>query len=175
MFEALRSFSDSQIITGSKVARAQEHSGMLAMIGFIVETERRELFLRRGYSSLFSYCRTELGYSESQAVRRINAARCIAKFPAVFDLLKTNEVNLGTISRAFKIMTPENCVNVLESIRRKSLREVESIVAEYQPVDAFPRDRVRTIVVKTPRALPLGEIHLRSDGKIVASVDGSTL
>ena len=164
MFESLRSLSDSQIITGSKVARAQEHSGLLAMIGFIAETDRRQLFLRRGYSSLYDYCVRELGYSESQAMRRITTARCIEKFPDVFEFLKANEINLATISRVSKILTAENCGEVLESIRRKSLREVEAIVAEHEPVAAFPRDRVRTIVAKIP-ASQVGEIYLRSEGK----------
>ena len=167
MFESLRSLSDSQIITGSKVSRAQEHSGLLSMIGFIVETERRELFLRSGYSSLFDYCMKELGYSESQAMRRITAARCVAKFPEVFELLKVNEVNLGTISRVSKLLTPENRGSVLESIRKKSLREVEAIVAEHAPIATFPRDRVRTIVTRVPLGQPpaLGEIHLRNEGE----------
>jgi hypothetical protein len=164
VFESLRSLSDSQIITGSKVARAQEHSGLLAMIGFIAETDRRQLFLRRGYSSLYDYCVRELGYSESQAMRRITTARCIEKFPDVFEFLKANEINLATISRVSKILTAENCGEVLESIRRKSLREVEAIVAEHEPVAAFPPDRVRTIVAKIP-ASHVGEIYLRSEGK----------
>ena len=147
------------------------------MIGFIVETERRELFLRRGHSSLFSYCMRELGYSEAQAMLRITAARCIVKFPDVFDLLRADEVNLGTISRVSKILTPDNCADVLNSIRRKSLREVEAIVAEHEPVSAFPKDRVRTIVARVPVGLPqtLGEIHLCNSGKKSTTVEESTL
>lgn len=176
MFESLRSLSDSQIVSGSKAARAQEHGGLLSMIGFVVETERRKLYLARGYSSLFDYCTRELGYSESQAMRRITAARCIVKFPPVFELLKANELNLGTISRVSKILTPENCRSVLGRIRKKSLREVETIVAEYEPAAAFPPDRVRTIVARVPvnRTLPMGENHLRNDGRISSTVDALT-
>ena len=177
MFESLRSFSDSQLITGSKIARAQEHSGLLAMIGFIAEIDRRQLFLRRGYSSLYEYCVRELGYSESQAMRRITAARCIVKYPDVFELLKSNEINLGTIARVSKIMTPQNCGDVLNSIRRKSLREVEAIVAEHEPVASFPPDRVRAIVAKVPAGHDhsLGDIYLRSEGKKDPSIDETTL
>jgi hypothetical protein len=82
----------------------------------------------------------------------------------VFELLKANYINLGSISRVSKILTAENCGEVLESIRRKSLREVEAIVAEHEPVAAFPPDRVRTIVAKIP-ASQVGEIYLRSEGK----------
>ncbi|HKW14402.1 MAG TPA: hypothetical protein VJS69_07955, partial [Candidatus Krumholzibacteria bacterium] len=124
MFESLRSLSNSQILSGSKAARAQEHGGLLSAIGLLVETDRRKMYLEVGYSSLFDYCMRELGYSESQAMRRITAARCVAAFPQVFALLKHNEINLSTISRVFKILTPENCAAVLERVRKKSLREV---------------------------------------------------
>ena len=147
---------------------------MLSSLGFMVETERRKIYLKSGYSSLFEYSITELGYSESQAMRRITAARCIVKFPDVFRLLEGKEINLSTISRVSKILTVGNCATVLERIRRKSLREVEVIAAEYDPAAAFPRDRVRTVVARVPVTLQLGEKHLRNDGKISTSVDELT-
>ena len=173
MFESLRSLSNSQILSGSRAARAQEHGGMLSAIGFLVETDRRKMYLTLGYSSLFDFCMRELGYSESQSMRRITAARCVVAFPRVFALLKGNEINLNTISRVSKILTPENCATVLERVRRKSLREVEAIAAEYEPEASFPRDRVRTIVARVPvrPVATLGEIHLRNDGKKSASVE----
>jgi 5-methylcytosine-specific restriction endonuclease McrA len=177
MFESLHSLSDSQIVSGSKAARAQEHSGMLSSLGFIVETERRQIHLKSGCSSLFDYCVRKLGYSESQAMRRITAARCIVKFPQAFAPLLENEINLSTLSRVSKILTPENCLAVLSRIRGKSLREVEAVVAEYEPVAAFPRDRIRTIVARVPAAsVPaVGQNHLRNDGKKPSSVEELTL
>jgi hypothetical protein len=53
MFDSLRSLSDSQIISGTKSARAKEHGGMLSVLGFLVETERRKIYLKLGYSSMF--------------------------------------------------------------------------------------------------------------------------
>ncbi|HET6348448.1 MAG TPA: HNH endonuclease signature motif containing protein, partial [Candidatus Krumholzibacteria bacterium] len=83
----------------------------------------------------------------------------------------------GTISRIAKILTPDNCDSVLARIRGKSLREVEAIAAEFEPGTAFPRDRVRTVVVRVPvaSAQSVGENHLRYDGKKSTSVDESTL
>jgi len=176
MFESLHSLSDSPIVSGSKAARAQEHSGMLSSLGFIVETERRQIHLKNGCSSLFDYCVRELGYSESQAMRRITAARCIVKFPQAFAPLLANEINLSTLSRVSKILTPENCPAVLSRIRGKSLREVEAVAAEYEPVAAFPRDRIRTIIARVPAApvSAVGQNHLRNDGKKSSSVDELT-
>ncbi|HET6349023.1 MAG TPA: HNH endonuclease signature motif containing protein [Candidatus Krumholzibacteria bacterium] len=176
MFESLRSLSDSQIVSGIKTARAKEHDGMLSSLGFLVETERRQLHLKQSFSSLFDYCTRELRYSESQAMRRITAARCVVRFPDVFRLLEDREVNLGTISRVAKILTPDNCDNVLARISGKSLREVEAIVAEFDPAAALPRDRVRTVVVRVPvtPSRSVGENHLRYGGKKPSSVGVST-
>ena len=147
---------------------------MLSSLGFIVETERRKIYLKVGYSSLFDYCIKVLGYSESQAMRRISAARCIVQFPDVFPLLQTNELNLSTISRVSKILTAENCATVLARIRGKSLREVEAIAAEHDPAAAFPRDRVRTVVARVPVTSQLGQNHLRYDGEKSSSGEQST-
>lgn len=180
MFESLRPLSDSQIISGTKSARAQEHGGMLSLLGFLVETERRKIHLKLGYSSMFKYCTRALGHSESEAMLRITAARCVAGFPKVFALLESKDVNLSTVSRVAKILTPQNVDVVLQRIRGKSMREVEAIVAEYDPAAALPRDRVRTVVVRVPVAhasavkpADAGS-HLCNSGKISSSVETST-
>jgi len=95
MFDSLRPLSDSQIISGTRSARAQEHEGMLSMLGFLVETERRKIHLKLGYSSMFKYCTRELGYSESESMLRITVARCVTAFPNVFALLESKVVNLS--------------------------------------------------------------------------------
>jgi hypothetical protein len=150
MFDSLHSLSDKDVISGTRTARVQEHRGLLSLIVHLIEFERRSLHLKLGHHSLYNYCVSELGYCESSAMRRITAARCIAKFPDIYPLLESNRVNLSTLSRVSKILTPENCTAILERLCGKSLREVEAIVAEYEPATALPRDRVRTVVVRVP-------------------------
>lgn len=184
MFESLHPLSDSEIVSGSQAARAQEHGGTIAILGFIAEVDRRKIYLTMGYSSLFDYCTKFLEESESAANRRITAARCVVKFPQVMPLLESKDINLSTIGKVAKILTVENCDVVLERIRRKSIREAEAVAAEYQPVPSFPKESVKTMVkmVRTPtKAAPaprdlelLGEIHLRSGGKESSSVEEST-
>ena len=67
-----------------------EYQALLNMILGIVEIEKRGSIISMGYSSTFSFLRDKLKYSEGSANRRIYAARCIAKFPFVFSLLKTS-------------------------------------------------------------------------------------
>lgn len=180
MFDShsLRSLSDQDIISGTRSARAQEHRGLLALISHLIEFERRRLHFKLGFQSLHHYCTAELGYCESSAIRRMTAARMVARFPEIYALLESRQVHLSAITRIAKVLTAENSAVLLARVRGKSLREIEAIVAEYDPETAMPRDRVKTIVVRVPIAvaagLKMGPNHLRNGGKESSTVNGMT-
>lgn len=150
MFAFLRSLSDSVILSRMLELTRRERSVTLQVLVHLQEIETRKLHLKQGYASMFAYCTRELGYSESAANLRIRTARCLARFPEVHDLLAANEINPSTLSQVARILTPLNRSVVLSRIRGKSQREVEAIVAEYEPRTALPGDRVRTVVVRVP-------------------------
>jgi 5-methylcytosine-specific restriction endonuclease McrA len=147
MSVSLRSISDRDILFRTHELVARERKLTLAVLLHLNEIERRGLHLKLAYRSMFDYCTQCLRYSASAASRRIRTARCIARFPAVYTLLVSNEVNLSTISQASKILTPANSTEVLNRIRGKSQKEVAALVAEYEPRAALPPDRVRTVVL----------------------------
>lgn len=147
---SLRSLSDRDLLNSTKVVVARERGITITVIHHLNEVERRKLYLTLGFSSMFAYCTGELGYSASAAKRRICTARCIARFPETLPLLKANEVNLSTITQVSRIMKPHNSSAILGRIRGKSQREVEAIVAEYEPLLALPHERARTVVVRVP-------------------------
>jgi 5-methylcytosine-specific restriction endonuclease McrA len=119
------------------------------ILAHLNEVERRDLHLKLGHRSMFDYCTSGLGYSASAAGRRIQSARSVARFPELYDLLAKNDVNLSTVSQVSRILTAANKNELLSRIRGRSQREVEAIVAEFQPRE-LPRDRVRTVVVRVP-------------------------
>jgi 5-methylcytosine-specific restriction endonuclease McrA len=147
---SLRSLSDNDILSHTRALTVQERTSTLLLLSHLNEIERRRLHLKQGYQSMFDYCTSGLGYSASAAMRRIRTARCIARFPQAHALLESNEVNLSTISQVSRILTVENRTEVLRRIRGRSQREVEAIVAEYEPRAAIPPDRVRTVVMRVP-------------------------
>jgi 5-methylcytosine-specific restriction endonuclease McrA len=149
MSVSLRSLSDVDILSRVRSLVSRERELTLSVLLHLNEIERRKLHLKQGYASMFDYCTSALGYSASAAARRIRTARCVARFPEVFDLLKANEVNVSTVSQVSRILNARNKSALLARIRGKSQREVEAIVAEYQPV-AVLRDTVRPIVVPVP-------------------------
>ncbi len=135
----------------------------------LIELEKRKLFRDKGYSSLYSYCVAELRYSPSAAKRRLTAARCIARFPGIYELFVQKQVSLTTLSIIAPVLREENQEDILRQVSGKSPQEVEWIAGRYNPTKPSS-DRIIPIVVQTETVKPdltsentnKGEIHLGS-------------
>lgn len=91
---------------------------------------------------MYEYCKSELGYTDASAWRRVRAALAIQRCPQAFDLLAKGEVTMCTLSRVHKFLT----VELLAKIRNKSLAEVEVIAAAFDAKGSVP-DRTRPVMV----------------------------
>lgn len=147
MSVSLRTLSDSVLLVRVQDLAARERRATLSLLLHLNEIERRKLHLKEGYSSMFDYCTSGLGYSEPAAYRRIRTVRCIARFPEVYGLLEANRVNPSTIARVSRILTEANKDTLLGRIQGRSRRDVDAIAAEYEPC-AKARDIVRSVVVR---------------------------
>ena len=117
---SLRSLSDHEILSRIRKLTRSERVLTLLVLLHLNEIERRRLHLKGGYSSMFDYCTSGLGYSASAASRRIRTARCVARFPEVHGLLESNQVNVSTVAQVSRILTRENKDEILSRIRGKS-------------------------------------------------------
>ena len=61
------------------------------------EYDRRRLSEEEGYQSTYSYCVRCLGYDESGAYRRIQAARVCKRYPYILDFIITGELSLSSL------------------------------------------------------------------------------
>ena len=178
--KSLKGMSDRELINQLKKLVKQEQTLTLKILPHIIEFERRGLYRDLGYRSLYEYCTRELKYSESAAMRRIHAARAIQKCPSAIEYLASNRVTLSTLSIIHKYATPA----LLDRISHKSKREVDAIVAEFNP-ELIIKDKTKPVVVERLVApssvaeqrkdtLNCKEIYRRSGGKLFASVEKST-
>ena len=155
---SLRLLSDDDILSRINELVRRERGMTLRVLDHLVEIERRKLHLELGHSSMFDYCTRGLGYSESAAWRRIQSARCVARFPEVRALLESNDVNLTTFAHVARVLTWENREDLLASVRGRSLAEVKEILARMEP-RAIPRDIVQPVAVrKAPPVSTLGAV-----------------
>jgi hypothetical protein len=90
----LQSKSDTFIMTTIKKLAKNEQLLTSKVIQYLDEIDRRKLFSDLRYPSLHAYCVKELGYSEGEAWRRIDAMRLARKVPLVKEKIATGELTL---------------------------------------------------------------------------------
>ncbi|MBX9767810.1 MAG: hypothetical protein K2X47_11110, partial [Bdellovibrionales bacterium] len=95
----IKNLNDNELNFKVKYLAAEERKLTRQMIEHIAEVDRRKLYLKLNYDSLFSYLTKEIGYSNGSAKRRIDAARLFLKCPEVSTQIQTGAVNLSQISK----------------------------------------------------------------------------
>ena len=135
--------NDSDLIQKLK-SLVQSERGLLAeVLRHLREVEKRQLYLQRGYSSMFSFCTEALSYSEAEAHIRIQAMRLMTAVPMVEEKLESGELSLSVAARAQacfrKIDTPtSNKVTIVKSLLGKSTRQAERELATHFPEPSKP-------------------------------------
>lgn len=115
------------------------------MLGVIAEIDRRKLWAKHAYPSMFAFCVGRFRMSESQASKRIWAARTARKFPIIFEMIDQGELHLSGVVQLAKHLNEGNHRDVLARARHKTLREIEGLIAE-----VAPRPDIPSRVVKLP-------------------------
>src|SRR5882762_7316177 len=91
----------------------------------LTEIEDRNLHLKMASSSMFTFCVSELGFSEDQAYSRIAVAHAGKRFPAVIESLRSGKVHLTGLRLLGPHLTNENHREVLAQATGKSKRHIE--------------------------------------------------
>jgi hypothetical protein len=163
--ESLKRLSDGALLRRLERLRGSERAVLVKILYSLNEVERRRLYLARGYSSLYEFCTDYLKYSRSAAMRRIHAARCIARFPQVAGLLRSGELTLTAASMIAGIITQENADEIISCAVNRSSRELELLVSRHRP-ELMLRDRVRAVCVMVPELDKNNSSRFSALGKI---------
>ena len=146
---SLTKLSDRKLLSQMEALVGREQRTTLEVVLHLGEVERRRLYLRLAYSSMFEYCVTHLGYSRSAAGRRLQTARCARRHPELLRLLQCGKISLMTAGILAPVLTDENKKTLLAQASNKTQRELERLAQDYRPATDVP-DRVRPIRVKVP-------------------------
>ena len=117
------------------------------LLVYLGEVDERALYLDAGYSSLFSFCCRTLRFSEGAAYRRIASARAARRWPMIYDLLESGQLNTTTVARLAPLLTAENQEVLLQSARGLAKTELDSLLAAWAP-----RADVKDLVRKLPHS-----------------------
>lgn len=139
----LCAFSNVEILDRMKQFKGTEDRGTADAVLCLHEIDTRGIFRDAGYSSLFTYCCSCLGYSEGSAHRRIRAARCLQDSPEIYLLLAEGKLTLSALSEVSTVMTGENRETVLSMTQGASKREAEKIAVQFGAVERPKRESIR--------------------------------
>jgi hypothetical protein len=151
----LKHMEDQELLQQTKIKALAERKLTLEIIEHLEEIESRKLYARRGFSSLFLYCTKELGYSESEAYRRISAMRLVRQIPEVTEKIQSGSLTLTNVVQAatfFKAeekqkreVTLENKRDILSSLENKSSREAEKQLRKQAPLPLPAQEKTRAL------------------------------
>ena len=154
--KSLSQLSDNVLVRNLERLCDSERETLVKVLGYLIEMERRELYLLRGYGSLLEFCTGHLKYSSSASGRRITAARCVKKYPRVAGMLLRGEINLSVLLLVKDMLSPQNYRDILSRIKGRSYRDVRRLVARYHPQSEI-RDRVKPVYIKTELKISSGD------------------
>lgn len=120
-----------------------------AFIAHLAEFDARERYKVLGHSSLFRYCVTVFGHSESRAYKRILAARAVRRFPLVLERLAAGRIHVSAVAVLAPHLTDENLIALLDAAEGKPKFELERLVAALAP----ERDR-KDVIMRLPSLRP---------------------
>lgn len=135
----LHKLSDEMLVQGLHDLVRTERKITHQIIEAIAEIDRRDLYLVRGYPSLFEFLVHKVGYSESAASRRIGAVRLFQQIPEVAQQIEAGTINLSqaslltqTVRAADKSshqpVTPQQKRDILKKIENCSFQKSQQII-----------------------------------------------
>ncbi len=104
----------------------------------ISEIDRRHLYRREGYPSMFSYIIGEWHLTEDAAYKRIHAARAAEEFPAVLIALAEGRLHMRGVLMLARHLTSGNADELVTAASHKTRFEIQQLLAQRFPQPDFP-------------------------------------
>ena len=99
-------------------------------VGLLPEAERRRIWEKRGFSSIFEFGAKLAGLSVEQVKLALSLDHSFVDKPFLRDLLHNGEVSINKLARIRSIATPENQVFLAEQVRILPQKAVETLVRD---------------------------------------------
>jgi hypothetical protein len=146
--------TDSQLLIELNRIAASEKQSTAQLVAHLAELDARQLHVKLGFSSLFTYGCEALHLSEHETYNRIEAARLARRFPVILELLGEGLVNLTTLRLLAPHLTVENHQELLSAASHKTKHQVQELVAAVAPRPDVPSSVRKLPVRREPSAPP---------------------
>ena len=99
-------------------------------IGLLPEIHKRELYKKKGCSSIFEFAAKFGGLSNDQVRLTLKLEERFTEMPKLHEQLVTGEVSINKLARIASIATKENEVELSEIVQNMSQKAVETLVRD---------------------------------------------
>lgn len=99
-------------------------------IGLLPEVNRRELYLKKGFSSIFEFAFKLAGLSEEQVKRAISLEERLEACPILKALFQNGDVSIHKISRIAAVATPENELFWAQQVQTLPQKALETLIRD---------------------------------------------
>lgn len=137
-FPDLRNLSDELLDQNLMSFVKKEKEVLKEILLHIAEVDRRRLFLRMGYSSLYVYLTERMGYDGGSAQRRLDAARLAQQVPSVIESIDQGEITLAQVTFLQKSLRQSKQLQIsaavkaeiIETMKHKTFGETQVAVCK---------------------------------------------
>jgi hypothetical protein len=98
--------------------------------GLLPEVNRRRLYERKGFSSVFEFAFKLCGLSAEQVSLALNLEKRFEKMPVLKKMLENGEVSINKLTRVASIATVENQDELAEKVKILPVRALETLVRD---------------------------------------------
>lgn len=142
--------TDDEVIASLRSLVGDERRTVASVLRHLNEFDRRKLSAGKGFPSLFEYCVKELKYAQSEAGRRIQAARAAVKYPVLFKAIERGLLSLTVVSILAPHLKWDNYRKLIRAAKGLTTREVEALVSSMNPIPSAPAEKIRILTVAVP-------------------------
>src|SRR5438445_11095884 len=106
--QLIASLTNDELLAATRDLVRRSCSMEADLLMHLGEIDERKLYLDRAFSSMFTFCTGELGFSEGAAYNRILVARAARKLPALIEAVRSGRVHLAGLRLLAPHLTLEN-------------------------------------------------------------------
>lgn len=151
--------TDSELYMKAKYYGANALLWRRKFMGLLPEIDRRRIYERKGFGSIFEFAFKLAGLSEQQVRTALNLEKRFESLPALKNLLETGEVSINKLIRIQSIATTQNEMELAEAVKILPQTALETLVRDEKQNGLFEPQ----IEAKSLRAqdLELGQTTLQ--------------
>jgi len=151
----LKTLDDETLLKEIKRLVREERELLTKILHHLREIDRRRLYSKLKFPSLYEYCMNELSYSKDQAYRRIQAMHLLKEIPMIEEKINSGSLSLTHITMARTLFkreennkngfSRERKLEIIEKLEDTTTREAEKIIFSFSPSSMIPEDKIRAV------------------------------